>query len=361
MKTVFVAGSFARNDIAWFNASGRLEIYSDLDIYVVISGDSDLESCRRRARAAASTILLEGEDFEIFPSMDVGVYTVEDLLAQPARPGTVEITDSHWVLYGDAGIPEMMRKQSNARIDEKEALYLLENRLIEKERLFARNWTSPSPGLERYAMYTAHKTCMDAGSALLIYLDLYSTSATERLSYIRNAAEYPEIQELLSKDDLDQIERSHQAIEDLQQALQKGDASLGSVWDSVEAVVLALWRGMAARLFQVGDKHSWDELVRTRCCEGDIAGNFRELVVLGKRMELGWWRSLFVGARNMRLSPLDSLRLSGLVAVILERREEGTAALERGFIPHLDRLSRAFGHSTGGIFERARELFEKIN
>ncbi len=362
VSAIFVSGSAARNEVAWFDTGDLIEIYSDLDISVVVSNECEWETCRTRARAAAAEVLLENERMKMMRPMDIGVYTIEDLLVQPARPGTVDIAESHWLLFGEAEIPRMMDKLSRASIEKKEALYLLENRMIEKVELFRQVHDSPSPDLERYAIYVALKTCLDAAAAILIFLGLYRSDPAARFHDLREAAKSRVSGALFPHGSLEQIESSYAALQNLQQTLKTEERTYRSVWDDVEPVVLFSWRRLAARIFNVRND-SWDALVLARCRRGELLRNLRELVVLAERKGIGRARALLNGVSCARLSPVESVRLFGLVESVLgfPGAAGETKKIERVFFPYLDRLTRFFGCSEGAVFDRVKRLHGEIN
>ena len=218
---VFLSGSVARGRIACFNDGERLEIYSDLDISVVVSNQSHWEECRRRARAAAATVPLCGDRFKMYRSVDVGVYTLEDLHRQPARPGTVDVAATHRLLYGDPAVPSSLSNLAEASMEPEEALYLLENRLFEKAELLGALPALLSPGAERYFIYTALKAGQDAGAALLICSNQFSSDPSEWPDRLGESAGAPDTSSLFPENGLESIERSLGAFRDLQSFLEQ--------------------------------------------------------------------------------------------------------------------------------------------
>ncbi len=363
VRAIFVTGSVPRGEIAWFDSGGRIEIYSDVDISVVVSDDAAWEESRKRARQAVRDIACAGEHFEWMRTADVGVYVLSDLLAQPARPGTVDAYRVHWVLYGDAEIPKMMERISKTPIAKTEALYLLENRLIEKADLFERIRTEGRESLARYAVYAAHKTCIDAGAAALIAAGRYSSDPAVRRQALPAITGDTEGEYLLSCEELDRIEKSLRALTDLQRELGNEARTYDETWRGIESFVRVLWRRLCARTLALKEHTDWVSLVSRRCRVGDTAGNIRSFSILAKRRGFGIMRSLVMGAMNVRFSPVDALRLSGLVQCAVKDPQAGAdeRELDKEFVPYLDRITRIFGHDDGEVFIRARRLYREIN
>jgi hypothetical protein len=76
-------------------------------------------------------------------------------------------------------------------------------------------------------------------------------------------------------------------------------------------------------------------------------------------------RVLGGGLRLARLSPVDALRLSGAARMLARIDGEAKAAdagfpdgKPEGYMMALDSLTKAFGYGEGGVFERARRMFE---
>jgi predicted nucleotidyltransferase len=365
IESIFMAGSAARGQVAGFVGPGGTEVYSDLDLYVILRRPKDLESARRRARQAAAGLPRAGEGYRIYPEPDVGVFSEEDFITQKTRPGMVEIAASHVVLHGSAEAPRRAERFVASRIDPSEGLYLLENRLIEIAALGDRLERDASEGLRRYATYVRSKSCLDAVSAALIVAGRYHALREERMSRFDTEVVRGEWAFLIAEGTAARVRRSLTHIEALQGALEESALPPAESRDAVESVLLDVWRSAAARMSPrgIGD---WHSLVEWRCKKGRWLANARELSVLARRM--GASRAGLLGGIGTlaRLSPVDALRVSGVVEAML-RRERGnhaegperTGDMERGYLPFVEALTRVLGHAAGPVLTRARRLFEE--
>ncbi|MEJ2722727.1 MAG: hypothetical protein P8181_16555, partial [bacterium] len=132
----------------------------------------------------------------------------------------------------------------------------------------------------------------------------------------------------------------------------------------VESMLLDGWRRIAERM-SGGD--GWARTVEWRCRAGSWSANSRELFRLGKRMSVPRARLLFRAGRLCRLSPVEVLRLAGLVGLLFEHGDLGDIelgaadrdSLRRGYAAHLDALTGEFGIRRGSVFERGQVLFGK--
>jgi predicted nucleotidyltransferase len=359
---IFISGSVARGRIACFDTGDRLEIFSDLDLSVIVPNRSHWEDCRRRVRAAVAKVSLAGEGFKIFRPLDVGVYTLDDLNRQPVRPGTVDIATNHRLLYGNPAVPAALSSFAGAPMDPGEAMYLLENRMLERAEMFGERPSLLSPGDERYLVYTALKAGLDAGAALLIYSNRFSTDQTEWPERLREASGAPDSSSLFPESGLESIERFLDALWNLQSFMKRPECSYTTEWERAERLILAVWFNIAARVYP-GEPTDWVRLVPARCRRGQPLANLREFRLLARRQGIGSLPAVQRGLSCRQLSPLTAMRLSGLVQAVIGRDKDGsdTAGLKKIFPPYLDRLTRLLNQPAGDIFDRTRALYKELN
>lgn len=356
--SIFVSGSAARGEVAGFSGPSGIEVYSDLDLFVILDRPKDLESARRRARAAGAAVPRTGEGYAVFPEPDIGVFSEEDFLGQKERPGTVEIAASHVVLHGSQEMPRRAERFLPARIHPCEALYLLENRLIEMAGLSERLRGNVSVGLRRYAFYVHSKSCLDAVSAVLIVAGRYDPVRAERMKRFDEevAAGGWNLPEAAAA----QIRRCLANVESLQGGELK-DAETPDRRDAVEEVLAGVWRTAARRLSGGAADDAWD-LVGWRCQRGRRFANGRELSLLARRLKVGRTGLIGRAAALTRFSPADALRLSGLVGAMLRRQPTdgaGDDSAPREYLDYIDALTRSFGRAEGPPLDRARRLFQE--
>jgi hypothetical protein len=367
VESIFISGGAARNEIASFRTDAEIEIYSDLDVFVILRGESGLEAARRAARDAASKLPRRGRGFRIFPPPDVGVFSESDFAAQKARPGTVEIRESHAVLYGNEETPLKTSKFSASLIEPAEGLYLLENRLSEIAVLREEAKREGSSGFARYLRYSLLKSCADAGSAVLILLGRFHPGRGERLKSFRTALARGELEGLMPEGSAERIESSFDGLSRLQETLESGplgDSPGGGADERTEEkTLLGVWKRIAGRIAPEAPGE-WAALLEWRCKAGRWVANARELAALAGRGSLSRAHVLIHSAQLARFSPVDSLRLWGLAVALAETDRSGgdpracDAAAKR-FIAHLDDLTKTFRYANGSVFDRARRMFEE--
>jgi hypothetical protein len=364
IDSVFVAGSVARDEVAAFAGPEGVEIYSDLDLFVVLQDARDAEGARRRARRAAAGVPRVGDGFRIVPEPGVGVFSEEDFLSQKPRPGTVEIAEFHVVLCGNAETPKKAARFIASQIDVTEALYLVENRLCELAGLEERLEEDPSDTIRRYLRYARSKSCLDAASAALIAAGRFHTARGERMRRIREEAPGNGVSRYLPPSAAAAVERAHEDIAGLRATREPTVAYDPSSRGVVEGVLLEVWNRVARDASGLGTG-DWERLVGWRAKRGRWIANARELWVLGRRMGVPRRRVIAGAARTGLLSPVDALRLSGVVEALLNRTGDtddsvrDAGALQRGYVAILDGLTRTFGHGTGPVFRRARRLLRE--
>src|SRR5262245_6389688 len=98
---IFAGGSLGRGEVWAAEIDGVTEVYSDIDLYVVANSSAAEHAIRAVTR---DVTLPETNRVRFLRRADVGVYTREDLAAQPLRPGTVELDTHHLMLYGDDAV-----------------------------------------------------------------------------------------------------------------------------------------------------------------------------------------------------------------------------------------------------------------
>lgn len=365
VESIFVSGGVARNDVAAFRSPFGIEIYSDLDLFIIARPTADLESSRRVVRHAVSAIPRRGENFVIFPEPDIGVFSEADFLGQKTRPGTAEIAGANVLLYGAAADPTKAGKFAATEIDSSEALYLLENRLGEIAEIAGRLERGETDGFRRYVRYVLLKSCLDAGTAILIVLGLFHPARGERMRRLRDARSREDCRRLLPEAAFNRLERSHDELTNLQVTLETDPGPDPASIRDVGAFLLDTWKriGEIITNYKTND---WNGLFEWRCRSGRWIGNARELSILARRRSIPRMGLLVRARRLARLSPVDTLRLSGTAGMLetIERGDGLSPATRRGstsggYADVLDELTRVFGYTAGGLFARARRMFEE--
>jgi|GEM_PF-2093338 len=365
VRAVFAGGSVARGEISYCAADNGVDIYSDVDLYVVVGDGVDLEDARRRARDVTTGVALVGDGYRFYRQPDIGVYTFEDLAAQPARPGTVGLDAHHLILHGDPDVPIQAAARIGNNIAVEESLYLLENRLIELAVLQSRLCRLPrdvSPENQRneltsgYYAFTVCKTGMDVASAALIAHGDYVAGRTDRLR--RLAAMGTDPGSSWAEERFDAVTRCGDALD----RLPSRDWAQGVASDAMAAEVvslaLAVWRRIASGLFDV-EADDWSAMVLKRCHTGEYIGNFRQFRAMAVRCGFKRRGALAAGVHLSRYSPIDALRMSAFLDYLQRDAElrPHVTSLSQTLGPFLDRLTAVCGFSEGSLEERAYAMY----
>jgi len=348
---MFVGGSLAGDDIAWAPVGGVIEIYSDIDLYVVMSADADEEAVRAAAAvAAAAGALTPDAGVLMTRPPDVGVYAVEDLLDQPARPGTVALAERHIHLWGDRQIYNEMRARIGAAIDPAEALYLIENRLAELASLAA----DEGGPARRLASTLRLKTYIDVAAAYAIASGRYDGSRGAVLRAVAALAQAGGVPEAHAS-------RCEQAALYLRTL---GDYLLGEgdreVETRAETTALEAWKRIAGERYGLPEEE-WMEMLERRCHRGQHAGNFKQFVAMRRRMGRTRPRSMWEGMHLTMFAPVDALRVASLAEAARGGRAEGGAVPVPGaYGAFVERLTGTCGFVDGSLGARARAMHRVV-
>jgi hypothetical protein len=343
---IFAGGSLGRGEVWCAQIDGANEVYSDVDLYVVVDDEAQLAAVRS---VAASLTPPETSGVRFLRPPDIGVYTRSDLAAQPVRPGTVDLAVHHLLLHGDAAVPKRIRAPAPSRMARDESLYLLENRVTEI--------AATNPGAqgsdERLTVILALKARLDVHAAHAIAEGTFTPTLAARARAFASAP--PRGLDAFARDDIAAAYHSaadpggwlpgKRGREERERALR----ALSHAWRALAGDVLGLRNGI-----------SIDEAVSARCRRGAHIENARELVRLRHRTGLSSWRAVVAAARLSQRSPGAALRMDSLV-----RELHARGALDaQSFATHasyVDSLTRAFGYTNGPPEVRARAMHRVIS
>jgi hypothetical protein len=336
VTAIFAGGSLATGAVAWYQGDA-LEILSDVDLYVVASEGrrNDVRRAVETARSLepeAGVLLLRG--------MDIGVFSLGQLLTEPARPGTVHLRESHALLYGDGSVVEKMAATVGNRIDPREGLYLIENRLLEMPDA---EDCARDASHQRLCRYQLVKTVFDVTTAYLVGVGRYRGSGEGIAALAMEGALPPHWDEGL-------VREAYDARADLQSYLaeERDDADLRARRARVARFGVDTWMSVAKAVYP-GVGHDPSSLLSRRCSAGHYTDNFREFMRVCRVLGRQRFRMAWTGIRLARYSAVSVLRLSALVGVVDEADGED---LWR----YLQRLTHAFGFSEGPLSDRARSM-----
>src|SRR5262245_64714680 len=74
VRAVFAGGSVGRGEVWSASRDGTLEIFSDIDLYVVVADDADASLVRRAGSDAAAAVPAASDGVVFRRGVDVGVY-----------------------------------------------------------------------------------------------------------------------------------------------------------------------------------------------------------------------------------------------------------------------------------------------
>lgn len=362
VRSIFVSGSAASGEISYCEIDGTFEIYSDVDLYVVLTPGANAIRARAVLRGVASEYPVAGSGYVFCRGPDIGAYSREDLMKQPARPGTVGIAANHRVLFGDPALAAETEKFIDRRIHPTEALYLIENRLSELADGLRRAPAGGEATAQRFSAFLALKTCADVVSAALISAGRYELLRSERSRVFGSLVTGGMLAGRFSAEELNLIDACGEALNDLQRAMTSPDSVWPKTADSVVALALAEWK-RDAREFLPGRPEDWRSMVLSRCRAGSYVGNARSVRAMSRGSAIERPFSIWSLLRLSRYAHADALRLSALVDFLAghaHTMEEG-GAIKRTIDPFLDRLTRACGFLQGSLEERTEAMRRAIH
>ena len=361
VRSVFVAGSVAGGDASCRVDEGMVEVYSDVDLYVVVADGTDLETARSGAREAAAGAPLEGPGYHICSGPDVGVYTFDDLAAQPARPGTVGLGRYHRVVFGDGDLVGRASERIGEDIASEEALYLLENRLGELAAMRddAASGNAPLCG-KRFHTFVLCKTGLDVASAGLIDRGRFHPLRRERLGRFESLVEDSGDDPVWDPGEIAVVRDCRDRLDRLPSP--DWDAGFdAAAEETVVAAVLSQWKTIAAKTLG-GHPDDWCDLVLRRCHTGDYIGNFRQFRAMNTRCGFKRRGGPAAGVHLSRYSAADALRLSALTDFLSRsasvRPDIGRLIATLG--PYLDRLTGGCGFTEGSLAQRSFRMYRAI-
>ena len=345
MACVFAGGSLSRNEVWAAVIDGELEIYSDVDLYVVVRDHDALAPVRAAAGDVASRAPgIDGVHFLRAP--DVGVYTLPDLCAQPVRPGTVDLAVHHLVLDGDPGLPGRLPAPEASRIPAHEALYLVENRLAE---LAAPGGAGARES--RLRTMRALKARLDVHSAHEIVGHSFAPSLDARSR--RFASDPPPGMDDAARAD---VADAYRAAGDPSAWLPGRDETREVA--RARAGLVRAWCTLAPGVLGKGE--TTEALLARRCHAGERRKNALEALRLRRAFGIPRGRVLASTPWLSRLSPATALRVDALVR---ECHAEGVcdARYVRAHERYLDRLTRTFGCVDGPLEMRVHAMHRVIS
>jgi hypothetical protein len=344
--SIFAAGSLGRGEVWAAEIDGVIEVYSDVDLYVVTSDSSALARIRPVADALSrDASSVSGAHFLRAP--EIGVYSRADLDAQPLRPGTVDLAAHHVLLYGHPDVIRGLRAREASRIPSDEALYLLENRAME---VAAGTVPAEGPGA-RLMLVQALKAKLDVHAAHAIVAGSFAPTLAERARRFRDD---PPV--TLAGDAREEVASAYAATATLTAWLRGRD--VGAETRATLSALARAWRSLAP-IVMGGELRQVEDLVSRRCRAGSYVSNARDVLRLRRCVGLPLWRVAVVAPRLARLSPRPSVRIDALVRHF--QAEENGAPRLAAHSRYVDELTRHFGFTAGTAEMRVRAMHRAIS
>lgn len=337
IRAIFAGGSVARGAVWAAQCDGRLEIYSDIDLYVVVRSATHADGVRAAAAEAIRDTDAGEPGVRYLRGVDAGVYTHDDLRAQPLRPGTADLAARHVALCGDAdSIPSFLPPEA-ARIAPEEALYLLENRAWD-----AQEPAGEDPGRRRRRRVLSLKLDIDIAASWLIVAGADASAAADPVDTLARGTPPGVSAEVAARalragrarDDLASFFAGTSDVEDLPMA-----ARVGAAWRELAPHILAL---------PGGDDEA---LVAKRCHEGRRTANLREFVRVAACVGLRRRHALFAGLFCAARSPRATVRVHAIAGALAHAGAQHVLATHTA---HAERVTLALGFATGTLDERVR-------
>jgi hypothetical protein len=349
---VFAGGSVGRSEV-WARPEGEvLAIHSDIDLYIVITEGADEDAVRDAAARAASATPDIRDGVVFLRGIDAGVYRLPDLLAQPARPGTVDMREHHQWLYGDRAILDALAPAANRSIAATEALYLLENRAWDVLGATAAAEGAGAHDAAR-ARVQAAKAILDVGAAHLISEGRFVPTYLSRMDALRRR-----VPARLAPPALAAIETA--------EAVRLGNAPLHTL-DARDALVLVAdaWCELAPSIIAKPEGASADTddvpaLLATRCARGALLDNYREFIRLRRRARWSLFAAATAGLRFATLSPRAVLRTHALARGLVESARAPAAALAF-HADYVGAFAAHLGFDEGRLDSRARAALRAVS
>jgi predicted nucleotidyltransferase len=346
VKAVFICGSFAAGDETIVLETSPPILLSDVDLVVVVVSLEDLlRWAPRRAELGAACEGLMG-DVLFSGKVDVGVMLAKDLAELPARPGVYDMRARGRVLGGDPKMLELIPDYTPHDIAGREALALIENRVISliDSRIRARSRDSRDL-YER--LYRIGRVYTDIGAAALSIDGSYVPGYAERRDLIQrriaekdqlvSALVRPEIRGSMDRWTRFKLEPSIGASGSFPEP-----GAVDELWENAARDILFFWRQAATRLLDAQRELSNPFPMDT------LAGRMH--TYHGWRNHARSWRTFLSGssvskcvdlafALGMGLfstSPLDRVREEGMKLLDhrLSRGAEITVSKAPGGFPH---------------------------
>lgn len=338
IHAVFAGGGFAHGEAWAARVENRIEVYSDLDLFVV-ADPSAVGAVREMAAALIGRLPATRGDVHFLRPVEAGVYDARDLAAQPTRPGTLALGKHGVWFHGDAS---RTPRVGESAMNPAEALYLLENRSSELARA-----EFITPEARRTAAVLALKTRIDVATAHLIASGVAVASrAACRAAIAAGRA---------GDTDLSDARNAFEQSDNLAAYLAGANAEHATV--TARTFAARAWGAIAMR---TTGAPALAGAVLDRCAMGRTTENAREFLQLRRRAGLGLGRALVLGTRFRLFSPRAALRVHAVAEQIAGDANARVGSSLQPLLDYCDALSVCLGEREGDRARRAALALRRI-
>ncbi len=251
-RAVVICGSFATGDESIVLETEPPILLSDVDTVVVVPSLADLQrwGARRVELGAACEALLPEVRFA--GRVDVGFMLERDLGALPARPGVLDMRSAGRVLAGEPRVIEAVPDYRPSDIQAREAVILIENRIVSLLGWVSGGAGSGEEGWYRFR-YEMAKAYTDMAAAALSIAGSYRAGYAARAGEVADVP--PEGRSVVGRLIDAPLGRRIAAWTDFKIAPSRGSAPPGSegadaaLWEETASDLEGFWRRTAAFAF----------------------------------------------------------------------------------------------------------------
>ncbi|MDZ7859863.1 MAG: hypothetical protein U5O15_04215 [Candidatus Krumholzibacteriota bacterium] len=348
IEGILLCGSFATGEGSVVLESGRTLFLSDVDILVGINSLSVHQTVLSAKRELGNKCEELWDEAEFRGRVNIGIYHFKELSSLPPSPGVYDMKESGVVFLEKKGFKERFPSYKNSDITRKEALKLIENRIV--AHIGAHRLTEKKGKDYKYELiYSVSRVYTDILMCCLIFAGEYQTGYLNRLKYLRENKENPLLQELIPQNIFEKIERWTRLK--LDQSNLVINVSSKDMWEESASDLFKYWELFQSEMF--GDKRAGNVITFLESRKSNYP--------LLTRLKL--WRSYFkrfypysafigflkIGANIYRCSP-DELILKYGVILLKVRIEKG----ERVYV---DRPPGSFPYDRSEWSKAAEKLY----
>ncbi len=340
IDSIVLAGSFGGGEGTYLEEDDGIKVLSDFDIYLIVKKQGDLlELSPVRSRIGRECERSAG-DITLYGSVDIGVVTTRDLKHLPLNPGTYQLKYRSRVLYGSTEALDLIPDFPVDSIPEKEALFLLENRMASILGILVEKKLSMNRDEWLKATYDISRIYTDIAIAATIVGSQFVPGYAERLRFLQeNVGKKTDINKLLDDRLLERIELATRikfkpctAFDEVM--------NLDEFTDEALEDIFYIWRRIYENIERKNVDLSGNMLGAEPLSRSKPLSNLRSWWVLSKSMGLsrGVKTILEYNLKCVRCSPFDLIRFSAVEMVFyyLKNGAEGRIVPRVAGFPYSD-------------------------